>query len=68
MKKNAVNASYQEMAAMIAENAYLIPEEVKESYAEDNRYIVVVTDLDANIENNDEEDVQKIDNLKKFAA
>ena len=56
------------MAAMIAENAYLIPEEVKESYAEDNRYIVVVTDLDANIENNDEEDVQKIDNLKKFAA
>lgn len=31
---------------MIAENAYLIPDKVKESYCEDNRYIMIVTDLD----------------------
>lgn len=33
VKENARNASYQEMAAMIAENAYIIPQEVKETYA-----------------------------------
>lgn len=42
------------MASMIAENAYLIPDRVKEGYADDNRYIIIVTDLDANM--NDEED------------
>lgn len=50
VKENASNASYQEMAGMIAENNYIIPENVKETYAELNRYIVVVTDLEAEIE------------------
>ena len=54
VKENSENASYQEMASMIAENAYLIPDRLKECYADDNRYIMIVTDLDENM--NDEED------------
>lgn len=34
------------MAAMIAENGYIIPPEIKETYAEVNRYLVAVTDLE----------------------
>jgi len=33
VNSNAENASYKEMAALIAENSYLIPDSVKESYA-----------------------------------
>jgi hypothetical protein len=33
VKDNAENASYQEMAAMIAENSYLIPERFRTTYA-----------------------------------
>lgn len=55
VKENSENASYQEMSSMIAENAYLIPEHRKEAYAVDNRYILVVTDMDS--EMNQEEDV-----------
>jgi uncharacterized membrane protein len=36
VKENSENASYQEMAAMIAENAYLIPEKTKNEYAQTN--------------------------------
>lgn len=49
VKENAVNASYQEMAGMIAENNYIIPDHVKDKYAETNRYIIVVTDLESEI-------------------
>ena len=33
VKENQINTSYQEMAAMIAENAYLVPDRVRRSYA-----------------------------------
>lgn len=33
VKENAENASYQEMASMIGENNYLIPDSIKRSYA-----------------------------------
>jgi len=46
VKENAANAAYQEMASMIAENAYLIPDKVKSEYAEKNRYLMIVTDLE----------------------
>lgn len=50
---------------MIAENNYIIPKFVKETYAEVNRYIVIVTDLEAEVEQQDEETVKRIDQLKK---
>lgn len=53
---------------MIAENAYLIPEGTKKRYSELNRYIVVVTDLDAEL--NSERDLikEKIDKIKKVGV
>jgi hypothetical protein len=55
VKENASNASYQEMASMIAENAYLIPPKLKESYAEKNRYLMIVTDLESEMDNDSDE-------------
>jgi len=44
VNENAANASYQEMATMIAENAYLIPDRVKEGYSKKDQYLLVVSD------------------------
>ena len=38
---------YQEMAALIAENSYLVSQKVIESYAEENKYLMIVEDLEA---------------------
>lgn len=66
VKENALNASYQEMAAMIAENAYLIPDTVKQSYAQKNQLIVFVTDLEEDMEDDKKDEVLlKIDILRK---
>jgi uncharacterized membrane protein len=54
VKSNSTQASFKEMAAMIAENAYIIPEDVKHNYADKSRYILVITDLEN--EMNSEED------------
>ena len=54
-KENYMSASYQEMAAMIAENAYLIPDNIKHRYAKKNKYLMVVTDLEAEMEANSDE-------------
>jgi uncharacterized membrane protein len=45
VKENATSAFFQEMAAMIAENAYLIPESERMNYAKKNRFLATVTDL-----------------------
>ena len=37
---------YQEMAALVAHNNYLVPSSVKKRYAEQNKYVIVVTDLE----------------------
>jgi len=47
VNSNAKNAMYQEMAALVAENNYLIPSSRKESYAKQNLYLMVITDLEA---------------------
>ena len=39
-------ATYQERASMIAENNYLIPDNVKKNYAQQNSLLVVATDLE----------------------
>jgi len=47
VNSNARNAMYQEMASLIAENNYLVPESRKEHYAKKNLYLMVITDLEA---------------------
>jgi len=54
------------MAALCAENSYIIPEKMKQTYAELNRYIIVVTDLEAEIgDDKDDEVIKRIDKLRK---
>jgi hypothetical protein len=55
------------MAALIAENSYLIPNREKERYAAKNKYLMIVTDLDSELNQNNNEVVLKIDMLKKNA-
>lgn len=55
---------------MIAENSYLIPDRVKESYAEKNRHLMLVTDLENEMDDDSDEYqvkfvIQRIENLKK---
>jgi hypothetical protein len=47
VNSNSENASYKEMAALIAENSYLIPESVKESYAMREKYLIVISSMDS---------------------
>ena len=53
------------MAAMISENAYLIPDNIKHRYAKKNKYLMVVTDLEAEMEANGDEVMQRLDLIKK---
>lgn len=46
VNSNAENASYKEMASLISENSYLIPKDIRQSYAEKNKYLIVVSSLD----------------------
>ena len=43
-------ASYREMADIIYENTYLIPEDRKIAYAPENRYLIVATDKQQEID------------------
>lgn len=55
-KVNSVSAqaSYQEKAAMIAENAYLIPEKRKLMFCSENKYLLLAIDVEQELkENND---------------
>ena len=62
VKSNAVNASYQEMAAMISENSYLIPDYIKQSYAVQNRTLVVISPVEVagDSDHSNDEEVAKI--------
>jgi hypothetical protein len=52
------------MASMIAENSYLIPDRTKEKYAEKNKYLIVITDLEDEMKQNDDELFEKLDNMR----
>ena len=39
-------ASYMEMASLICENAYLVPECVKKSYAQQGKFLICLTNVD----------------------
>jgi len=65
-KENSLPATYQEMSAMIAENSYLIPDRIKQSYAVKNKYIMVVTDLEAEMEGNKDEVFSDLISLRKI--
>ena len=41
------------MAALISENYYLIPKKLRQNYAQPNRFLFVVTDLEKINENRD---------------
>lgn len=43
---NQDQAAYQEMAALISENYYLIPVKTREEYAEKNKFLLIATDLE----------------------
>jgi hypothetical protein len=53
------------MSAMIAENSYLIPDRIKSKYAEKNKYLMVVTDLEAEMDENSDEVLLRLDQLKR---
>ena len=42
----SVQASYQEKADIIAENYYLIPEELRRSFCQPNKYLLIATDVE----------------------
>jgi hypothetical protein len=46
VNENALSAGYQERAAMISENSYLVPEDVIKKYARKDKYLVIATDLE----------------------
>jgi len=50
---------------MIAENSYLIPAKIKQDYAEKNRYLMIVTDLEGEMDDDQDEVVQSIEHLRK---
>eukprot|EP00347_Sterkiella_histriomuscorum_P004764 403359199 len=59
-------AVYQEMASMIAENSYLIPESRKKEYAESGKYLLIVKDLEEiNNEEIDDPILDKLEALQK---
>jgi hypothetical protein len=49
------------MASMIAENSYLINDKMKEAYADDNCYLMIVTDMDEEMNQSEEIIEQKLD-------
>jgi uncharacterized membrane protein len=65
VKSNSAQASFKEMASMIAENAYIIPEDVKHNYADKSRYILVVTDLENEMNSQEDETLRKLEIIKK---
>ncbi len=46
MTENADQAAYQEMSALICENAYIIPITIKKSYAPKDKFLICLTDLE----------------------
>jgi hypothetical protein len=51
---------------MIAENAYLVPDSIAKSYAEANRVLLAITDLEKDdLDEEEEETVKTLDYLKK---
>jgi hypothetical protein len=53
------------MAALISENSYLIPKDVKNAYASNSRYLMVVTDLEKELEGSKDEVLSRLELIKK---
>ena len=53
------------MAAMISENSYLVPNRVKAAYAQKNKLLMVVTDLGEDMDENSDDIVHGLEQLKK---
>jgi hypothetical protein len=59
VNENCISTGYKEMASLISENNYIVPQRIKSSFAEENRYILMVTSLV-------EEDANKTEPLIKL--
>lgn len=60
-------AMYQERASMIAENNYLIPEQVRKTYAQEGQLLLVVTDLeDENRPTGNDAIIQKVEEVRSY--
>eukprot|EP00347_Sterkiella_histriomuscorum_P010531 403375928 len=72
VSENAEQASYQEMAALISENHYLIPNRLTDKYAEKNKFVLVATDMEKQNDFKDPLDIKfellqgQINDLKKI--
>ena len=64
VKAISSQATYQERCALLTENYYLIPEWKKKSYAEMRKYLLVVTDLEEDAKEDDDEVVVRLKGLK----
>ncbi|CDW75916.1 UNKNOWN [Stylonychia lemnae] len=65
VKENSENASLQEMASMIGENGYLIPQKLKENYARNNGYLMIISSVEEQALQNSDEILHRLDKLKK---
>lgn len=65
VNNNIVQAVYQEKAMMIAENSYLIPDSVKNSYAIQGQHILFITNLEKVQEDLRDPVLQQIDELQE---
>jgi len=63
VKENSESAAYQEKARMVAENAYLIPNKVKEDHCPKNYYLLFAHDNAENLSQSDQLE-EKLELLK----
>jgi hypothetical protein len=59
----SVQASYQEKAGIIAENSYLIPQSRKDRFCETNQYLLIATDVEAEMKEKGDMIDFKLDHL-----
>ena len=45
----SVQASYQEKADIIAENTYLIPDNIKKEFCDESKYLLIASDVAAEL-------------------
>jgi hypothetical protein len=65
-KINSVSqqASYQEKASIIAENAFLIPEDRKAAYCEPNKYLLLAVDVEQELKAEEDPIDKKLNEIK----
>lgn len=60
---NSELTTFQERAAMIGENNYLVPDQVMESYAQKDKFLLTITDLERVSDERKDPVLQKLEGL-----